>query len=180
MRDINSAQSLAARIRGFVYERYVVPARAAGHDEVVVRTGDVHREMGLVSRIPAVCSALGATFEKDYRVALQSRSGPAIGANVFLRFRTAEAASGQGHATKVSATEFQQNVGRYQDAALHGPVVITKHDRPYTVLLSAHLFEAVMRRRGVRESEEALTPVDHAVMPGTQAELERFMKDWVP
>jgi prevent-host-death family protein len=38
---------------------------------------------------------------------------------------------------KITSTEFQQNVGRYQDAALQSPVVITKHDRPHTVLMSA-------------------------------------------
>ena len=31
---------------------------------------------------------------------------------------------------KVTSTEFQQNVGRYQDAALQSPVAITKNGRP--------------------------------------------------
>ena len=47
----------------------------------------------------------------------------------------------------VTATEFQQNVGCYQDAALQGPVVSTKHDRPRTVLVSAALFEVFTRGR---------------------------------
>ncbi len=36
---------------------------------------------------------------------------------------------------KVTSTEFQQNVGRFQDAAQQAPVVITKRDRPHTVLV---------------------------------------------
>ncbi len=55
---------------------------------------------------------------------------------------------------KVTLTEFQQNVGRYQDAALQTPVVITKHDRPHTVLISAALFEVVMRGRIARRVED--------------------------
>jgi len=40
---------------------------------------------------------------------------------------------------RVTSTDFQQNVGRYQDAAQQAPVIITKHDRPHTVLMSAAL-----------------------------------------
>jgi prevent-host-death family protein len=38
---------------------------------------------------------------------------------------------------KVTSTEFQQNVGRYQDAAQRAPVEITKSGRVRTVLMSA-------------------------------------------
>lgn len=55
---------------------------------------------------------------------------------------------------KVTSTEFQQNVGRYQDAAMQAPVVITKHDRPHTVLMSAALFEVVMKGRVARKVED--------------------------
>jgi prevent-host-death family protein len=48
---------------------------------------------------------------------------------------------------KVSSTEFQQNVGRYQDAALREPVTITKNGRDHTVLVSAEFFETVMNGR---------------------------------
>ena len=44
---------------------------------------------------------------------------------------------GKGFGMRVTSTEFQQNVGRYQDAAIQAPVVITKHNRPHTVLMSA-------------------------------------------
>ena len=36
---------------------------------------------------------------------------------------------------KVTSTDFQQNVGRYQDAAQQAPVAITKNGRTHTVLV---------------------------------------------
>jgi len=46
-----------------------------------------------------------------------------------------------------TSTEFQQNVGRYQDIAQRGPVFITKNGRPHSVLLSAHHFEVLTKGR---------------------------------
>lgn len=37
--------------------------------------------------------------------------------------------------THVTATEFQQNVGSYSDAALKEPVIITSHNRDRLVLM---------------------------------------------
>jgi hypothetical protein len=79
--------SLADRIRAFVHLRHVEPARAAGKCEVEVRAGDVHQDMSLTSRMPAVCSALGGKFEREYGVELVARSGPPQGANVYFLFR---------------------------------------------------------------------------------------------
>lgn len=39
--------------------------------------------------------------------------------------------------TKVSAAEFQNNVGRYADAARQGPVIVTRYGRDELVVLSA-------------------------------------------
>lgn len=39
--------------------------------------------------------------------------------------------------TKVSAAEFQNNFGRYADAARQGPVVVTRYGREELVVLSA-------------------------------------------
>jgi prevent-host-death family protein len=38
--------------------------------------------------------------------------------------------------TRISSTEFQQNIGVYSDAAMRTPVVITKRDRDRLVLMS--------------------------------------------
>ena len=79
---------LADRIREFVYKRLIVPARNAGRLEIEVRAGDVHRNMGLKDRMPAVCAALGPKFEQQYPVRRISRDGPKAGANVYFRFLT--------------------------------------------------------------------------------------------
>ena len=42
---------------------------------------------------------------------------------------------------RVTSTEFQQNIGRYQDEAQREPVAITKNGRDHTVLMSAAFFE---------------------------------------
>lgn len=49
--------------------------------------------------------------------------------------------------TTATSTQFQQNVGRYQDSAQRDPVIITKNGRPHTVLLSAHQFAVLTRGR---------------------------------
>ena len=83
---------------------------------------------------------------------------------------------------KITSTEFQQNVGRYQDAALQSPVVITKHDRPHTVLMSAAMFEVIMKGRVARRIEDldddTLQAIAGASVPETHAALDHLLKDW--
>ena len=55
---------------------------------------------------------------------------------------------------KITSTEFQQNVGRYQDAALIEPVIITKNGRDKNVLISASAFETLIRGRVARRMED--------------------------
>lgn len=55
---------------------------------------------------------------------------------------------------KIISTEFQQNVGRYQDAALSEPVIITKNGRDKTVLISAAAFETLVKGRVARRMED--------------------------
>lgn len=85
---------------------------------------------------------------------------------------------------KVTSTEFQQNVGRYQDAALQSPVVITKHDRPHTVLMSAALFEVVMKGRVARSVEDldddTLKAIANSAVRPEHAALDKIIEDWAP
>jgi prevent-host-death family protein len=85
---------------------------------------------------------------------------------------------------KITSTEFQQNVGRYQDAALQSPVIITKHDRPHTVLMSAAMFEVIMKGRVARRVEDldddTLKAIAGASVPETHAGLDHLLKDWAP
>ena len=79
--------TLADDIRAYAYRVYIEPARGRGEDTVTIRAGDVHSEMDLSQRLPAVCSALGTQkFQRAHRIRLTERRGPANGANFFLTF----------------------------------------------------------------------------------------------
>jgi len=85
---------------------------------------------------------------------------------------------------KVTSTEFQQNVGRYQDAAQHAPVAITKNGRTHTVLVSAAFFEMVVKGRIARPVEEldddTLKAIANSEVPAEYAALDDLVKDWKP
>jgi len=70
-------ESLANKIRCYVNESFIEPARIAGNTSVTVTAGDVHKDLKLESRMPAVCAALDAAkFQEHSRVLLSKRSGP--------------------------------------------------------------------------------------------------------
>jgi hypothetical protein len=79
--------SQADRIRKFVLDHYVSPARAEGRAKITVRAGDVHKAMGFSSAMPNVCSAIGGgKFEQLAEVTRSRRIGPPMGANVYFQF----------------------------------------------------------------------------------------------
>ena len=79
---------LADRIRQYALEKYVEPARRNGRSEVTIRAGDVHNDMELVDRMPAVCDAINATkFPVLARLELLKRTGPRQGANAVFTYR---------------------------------------------------------------------------------------------
>jgi prevent-host-death family protein len=47
---------------------------------------------------------------------------------------------------KVSAAEFQRNIGRYQYLALRRPVAVTRNGHESTVLISSEEYERLKRR----------------------------------
>ena len=74
-------------IREYANECYIEPARRAGHKQVSIRAGDVHRAMKLSNKLPAVCSALGTNrFQEEYHVRRVSVEGPLNGCNCELTF----------------------------------------------------------------------------------------------
>ena len=80
--------TLAERIRRYALDQYVGPARQAQERTVTIRAGDVHRELGLTSRVPAVCSALeSALFERLAGVILMERTGPIQSTTTQFRYR---------------------------------------------------------------------------------------------
>jgi len=77
----------ADQIREFVRIHYVDRARAARASEVEVHAGAVHREMSMVNRMPAICSALDAArFRDECGLTLVHRRGPRQSSSVIWRF----------------------------------------------------------------------------------------------
>lgn len=65
--------------------------------------------------------------------------------------------------TRVTATEFKNNIGAFSDAAMQEPVIITSHQRDRLVLLSADEYQRLTgtpesvsedRKRLIRERAE--------------------------
>ncbi len=76
-----------------------------------------------------------------------------------------------GHAPMITitATEFQQNIGRYQDEALTQPVAITRNGRERLVIVSAQEYHRL--KRGDREvvRAEELSDQELAAIEQTRA-----------
>lgn len=78
----------ADEVRQHCIESIVELARRAGKKEVEIRAGDIHNAMDYQSRMPLVCSALGAKkFEKTAGIERLSITGPSNGANAVFRFK---------------------------------------------------------------------------------------------
>jgi prevent-host-death family protein len=70
---------------------------------------------------------------------------------------------------KVSAAEFQRNIGRYQDVALVQPVAVTRNGRERTVMISIEEYHRLKRRdRQVLELAD-FTEADIAALEETRA-----------
>jgi len=73
----------------------------------------------------------------------------------------------RGGMIRVSAAEFQRNIGRYQDAALTQPVAVTRNGRERTVMISVEEYRRLKRRdRRVMRLED-FTNADIAALEAT-------------
>jgi len=83
-----AGDSVADQVRAHCLERYVAPARKRGDLAVGIRSGDVHTELGLAQRLPAVCAALGSDrFESLARVRRVAIEGPLNGPSTVFIYR---------------------------------------------------------------------------------------------
>ena len=84
---MTSGESGADRIRRHVRTRYIGPARRDGRNTVTVRAGDVARDLQLVNRVLAICSALGSKLLLDQaRLRLVERRGSRQSTTTELRY----------------------------------------------------------------------------------------------
>jgi len=79
---------------------------------------------------------------------------------------------------KVSAAEFQRNVGRYQDEAQRQPVAVTSYGRERTVLISTEEYQRLKRRDRQVLGLEDFGQADIAALEGSRpAEASRAHDD---
>jgi prevent-host-death family protein len=83
---------------------------------------------------------------------------------------------------RVSSTEFGKEVGRYQDAALSQPVIVTRNGRDRTVMISAEEYVRLKRRArqvfGVGElPEETIEAIRNAKMDPRHNHLNAILDD---
>lgn len=77
----------AEKIRAHVNKAFIEPARKVGRTHAEVVAADVHKDLRLEQRFPAVCSAIDAQkFQDQYGVVLRNRTGPKQGATVKWTF----------------------------------------------------------------------------------------------
>lgn len=70
---------------------------------------------------------------------------------------------------KVSAAEFQRNIGRYQDLALTRPVAVTRNGRERTVMISIEEFRRLKRRDREMLGLDDFTDMDIAALENARA-----------
>ena len=70
---------------------------------------------------------------------------------------------------KVSAAEFQRNIGRYQDIALTQPVVVARNGRERTVMISVEEYYRLKQRDRRVMALEDFTDEDIAALEETRA-----------
>ncbi len=70
---------------------------------------------------------------------------------------------------KVSAAEFQRNIGRYQDLALVQPVAVTRNGRERTVMISSDEYHRLKRRDRQVLKLDDFTEGDIAALEATRA-----------
>ena len=77
----------ADKIRAYGREKYVVPARQRRLEKFSVRAGDVVRDLKLLGRVPAVCSALKSrAFLKQNSLRIIERTGPSSGQSTTVTY----------------------------------------------------------------------------------------------
>ena len=90
-----------------------------------------------------------------------------------------------GNTVRVSAAEFSQEVGRYQDLALSQTVIVTRNGRDRTVMISAEEYQRLKRRdRQVYAAGELPAELIEAIrsseMDPRHRHLDELIKDWTP
>ena len=80
-------ESATVRVREWVRNHIVQPAKARGDRMVSVTAGEVHHELGLKNRVPVVCQALRSKrFLEANHLVLKDMTGPPSGLSTTVKF----------------------------------------------------------------------------------------------
>jgi len=120
-------------------EKYVLPARARKERRFSIRAGDVVRDLKLIDRIPAVCSALQTReFLRENNLRIVEKTGPPSGKSTTVTY-TYEFLDPQAPLEKSDAWERLRGALKDVFAELGGGEAYLRAERAS--------FEDVMRRR---------------------------------
>lgn len=73
--------------------------------------------------------------------------------------------------TRVTATEFKNNIGTFSDAAMNGPVIITNHNRDRLVLMSVEEY-----RRLTGTAEGVTTEMEERIVRNLSKHHDTIME----
>lgn len=112
--------SYADEIRNYA-SRYIEEARSQGNETVTIGVGRVVRELRLVNRTPAVCSALGSKqFQKANNVWLEKRDGPPSGMSTTTSFTYRIEPRGYGETNAEDSFLIMRGLGKETYTVLGG------------------------------------------------------------
>jgi hypothetical protein len=81
------AMPLADEIRKYCIDNFIMPARLRREKGAFIISGEIHRNMNLTDRLPAVCAALGSNiFEDEAGVKRVHVEGPLNASNTTFVF----------------------------------------------------------------------------------------------
>lgn len=77
------------KVRNYVFDHYIDPAREKGTKEITIRAGDIGDALDLSTRMPLVCTALTTKIDKMYNLEIVNIQGPPSkqGRNLFVTYR---------------------------------------------------------------------------------------------
>jgi hypothetical protein len=83
----SARESPTVRVREWVQNHIVQPAKARGDRLITVTAGEVHNQLGLTNRVPVVCQALKSKrFLEANHLVLKDVTGPPSGLSTTVKF----------------------------------------------------------------------------------------------
>ncbi|SRR6266851_2183208 len=156
----STSESPTVRVREWVQNHIVQPAKARGDRLITVTAGEVHNQLGLTNRVPVVCQALKSKrFLQENQLVLKDVSGPPSGLSTTVKF-TFEIVSSDtdGAAKKPHPLWALLGIGKAMFGELGGGENFIKSERAmFSAAAEAHLASQAknLPRSGGRSSHTA-------------------------